>query len=152
VNALYNWLKPKTRRDVLTFVGGGVAAVVIAAWAVVTHEPAKKDVSTPTMNASPSITVNPTISPTIQQNPIITVAPQTAPLPTIEATYQLCHADDDWRRLCPKGSVFLNYNDSLAEWAKKKCREFQTSDRKTYQGGAHGAEVVTIKCTAYQTP
>jgi hypothetical protein len=37
MNNLFQWLKPKSRRDVLTFIGSGIAAVVVAAWAVLTY-------------------------------------------------------------------------------------------------------------------
>jgi len=35
---LYNWLKPKTRREILAFIGAAIAAVAAATWGVATHE------------------------------------------------------------------------------------------------------------------
>jgi len=102
----------------LTLVGGGVSAIIAAAWAAYTHfaQAEQKPPKEPTATVNPTINANQTFEnkPNINVQPTINIAPpvQREPKTTIEATYVVCIGEDE--RRCKPHSAFIYCGHSLA--------------------------------------
>jgi hypothetical protein len=159
---LYNWLRLKSRREVLTFIGSGIAALAVAAWAVATHEAAKSEGTTSTSTvttAAPSIavsptvsptispTINTTVSPTIENKPTVVVTPPTEPQLQVQVDYNLCVGE--YERSCPIHNAYGYCGTNVSAWAAGKCGELLSSVQvQSYGGNKCGYAIYHVTCTA----
>jgi hypothetical protein len=127
------WITSRDKREILTFVGTGVAALATAVWTVYTSEASKSD---PSNKEVAQATVNPTISPTITNNPVINIHPPAleAPEAKAEVTCQLCVGHD--KKWCPSKTLFLldHGPDTVANWVKAECSKYKNRNTVRIEG------------------
>jgi hypothetical protein len=137
MKALFRWLSSKNRREILSFLGAGIAAIAVGTWTVMTYSQDKKE--------APSETISPTISPTIENKPVINVHPAQPPAGQIEVTYQVCFGE--YQKRCPPNTTFV-YCGKLASWATKECGKYIAITLSGRPGDKCGYGVVQVKCVA----
>jgi hypothetical protein len=155
MHEFFSWLRPKSRRDVLGFVGAGIAAVTVAIWTVATHDWTGKQNESlaQTTTTNPNITVSPTISPTInptfENKPTITVAPSKEPATEVSVEYIVCtgHGGCPWPH--SRYNVYLPCGSNIEAWAATQCAKLtRILETETRSGGACGYALFHITCSA----
>ncbi|MBR1205869.1 MULTISPECIES: hypothetical protein [unclassified Bradyrhizobium] len=168
MRTIHQWIFSRSRREVLGFLGTGVAAIVAALWAAYLHfspTHAEDNKATPPTSVNQTVNNNPAVN--VQANPNINVSPSQSNQNTVtnqntviippksepelrmEAIYQVCVGDHNFGR-CPKGSILVECGTDVEAWSAAKCGklQIQLNLQNTYQGGHCGLAVFTLKCTA----
>lgn len=121
---MLKWIRNKSKRDIIAFVGGGIAVVAGGAWTVFTYF------------ADGAATREQLVAKREHAEPMRDL---------IEATYTVCIGSDSQR--CPQNSVWLRCGTTVADWAKKECSQYSDDRVSASPGGACGWIVVQVKCT-----
>jgi hypothetical protein len=163
MGSIYHWLSNRTRREVLGFVGTGMAVIIGAAWAVYTEfnknghagEKSPPPQINQTVQNNPTITQSPQVvqSPTItnENNPTINVTTPSKPEPTtkIEMTFMVCQGE--YAGQCPvKTDYFIHCDSRLEDFVAEKCVNLQRAllRMQAGHGGGCGYSVTKVTCTA----